>query len=127
MMDRERRKSTTDDTIYRLYSMTKPITSVALMTLFEQGTFSRTIRCRDSFPRGGSQGVGLRRRRGDANCRAQKADDDAPRAESFGAACPTASTNHPVDRVYREVGVNRAAAGETLASFVEKLAKVPLR
>jgi CubicO group peptidase (beta-lactamase class C family) len=38
-MDRERRKPTTDDTIFRLYSMTKPITSVALMTLFEQGDF----------------------------------------------------------------------------------------
>ena len=38
-MDRERRKPTTDDTIYRLYSMTKPITSVALMSLYEQGHF----------------------------------------------------------------------------------------
>jgi len=28
-----------DDTIFRIYSMTKPITSVALMTLFEQGRF----------------------------------------------------------------------------------------
>ena len=39
LMDRERRKPVTDDTIFRLYSMTKPITSVALMTLFEQGHF----------------------------------------------------------------------------------------
>lgn len=30
----------TEDTIYRIYSMTKPITGVALMTLFEQGKFS---------------------------------------------------------------------------------------
>jgi CubicO group peptidase (beta-lactamase class C family) len=36
------------------------------------------------------------------------------------------ATNHPVDRIYREVGVNRGA-GETLAGFAEKLAKVPLR
>ena len=39
LMDRERRKPITDDTIFRLYSMTKPITSVALMTLFEHGHF----------------------------------------------------------------------------------------
>ncbi len=32
-------------------------------------------------------------------------------------------TNHPVDRVYREVGVIRAAADETLATFIEKLAQ----
>ena len=30
----------TDDTIYRIYSMTKPITGVALMTLYEEGKFS---------------------------------------------------------------------------------------
>lgn len=29
-----------EDTIYRIYSMTKPITGVALMTLYEQGKFS---------------------------------------------------------------------------------------
>ena len=39
LMDRERRRPVADDTIWRIYSMTKPITSVALMTLFEQGYF----------------------------------------------------------------------------------------
>jgi CubicO group peptidase (beta-lactamase class C family) len=39
LMDRERRKPVGDDTIFRLYSMTKPIASVALMTLYEQGYF----------------------------------------------------------------------------------------
>ena len=28
-----------DDTIFRIYSMTKPITSIALMSLYEQGHF----------------------------------------------------------------------------------------
>ena len=31
-----------DDTIWRIYSMTKPITSVALMTLYEHGHFQLT-------------------------------------------------------------------------------------
>src|ERR1700689_1436710 len=39
LMDRERRQPVADDTIFRLYSMTKPITSVAWMTLFEEGHF----------------------------------------------------------------------------------------
>jgi CubicO group peptidase (beta-lactamase class C family) len=39
MMDRERGKPVTDDTIWRIYSMTKPITGVALMTLYERGHF----------------------------------------------------------------------------------------
>jgi CubicO group peptidase (beta-lactamase class C family) len=38
-MDRERQRPMADDTIFRIFSMTKPITSVALMTLYEQGYF----------------------------------------------------------------------------------------
>ena len=37
--DRERGVAIGDDTIFRIYSMTKPITSIALMQLFEQGMF----------------------------------------------------------------------------------------
>jgi CubicO group peptidase (beta-lactamase class C family) len=39
LMDRERSKPVEDDTIWRIYSMTKPITSVALMQLYELGQF----------------------------------------------------------------------------------------
>jgi len=39
MMDIEREKPMQQDTIFRIYSMTKPITSIALMTLYEQGRF----------------------------------------------------------------------------------------
>ncbi len=38
-MDLERRKPTSDEAIWRIYSMTKPITGVALMTLYESGHF----------------------------------------------------------------------------------------
>ncbi|MEY2451036.1 MAG: hypothetical protein QOD92_610 [Acidimicrobiaceae bacterium] len=38
-MDLERGKPVADDAIWRLYSMTKPITGVALMTLYEHGHF----------------------------------------------------------------------------------------
>jgi len=38
-MDRESRKPIGRDTIFRIYSMTKPITSVALMSLYEKGLF----------------------------------------------------------------------------------------
>jgi len=39
MMDLERGKPMQADTIFRIYSMSKPITSVALMTLYEHGAF----------------------------------------------------------------------------------------
>ena len=37
--DREAGKAMTDDAIYRIYSMSKPITGVALMMLYEEGKF----------------------------------------------------------------------------------------
>lgn len=39
LQDRERSVPVADDTIWRLYSMTKPITGVAMMTLYERGHF----------------------------------------------------------------------------------------
>lgn len=39
LMDVERNKAMCRDTIFRIYSMTKPITSIAMMQLYEQGRF----------------------------------------------------------------------------------------
>ncbi len=39
LADRERGKPMAEDTIFRIYSMTKPVTSVALMQLYEHGHF----------------------------------------------------------------------------------------
>ena len=39
LRDRERNVPLGDDTIFRIYSMTKPLTSIALMQLFERGLF----------------------------------------------------------------------------------------
>lgn len=42
LADRERNVPVAEDTIWRIYSMTKPITGVALMSLYERGTFQLT-------------------------------------------------------------------------------------
>ncbi len=39
LMDVERDKPTRLDTLFRIYSMTKPVTSIAMMQLYEQGRF----------------------------------------------------------------------------------------
>ena len=39
LMDRERSRPVEDDTIWRIYSMTKPVTAVAVMMLYEEGLF----------------------------------------------------------------------------------------
>ncbi len=42
MADREAQRPITEDTIFRWYSMSKPITSTALMMLYEEGRFALT-------------------------------------------------------------------------------------
>jgi CubicO group peptidase (beta-lactamase class C family) len=66
-MDLERGKPVTEDTIWRLYSMTKPVTGVALMTLYEHGYFQlddpihrfipewRNLRVEEKQPDGSTQ------------------------------------------------------------------------
>ena len=39
LMDIDRNKAMRDDTIFRIYSMSKPVTSIALMMLLEEGRF----------------------------------------------------------------------------------------
>lgn len=39
LMDVEREKPAKRDTLFRIYSMTKPVTSIAMMQLYEQGRF----------------------------------------------------------------------------------------
>ena len=41
-MDKKSNKSMSDDTIFRIYLMTKPIICAALMILYEQGRFHLT-------------------------------------------------------------------------------------
>ncbi len=42
LRDRERNQPMTDDTIFRIYSMTKPMASLALLQLYERGMFQLT-------------------------------------------------------------------------------------
>jgi len=124
-MDLERGRAMRDDTIFRIYSMTKPITSIALMQLYEQGLFqlndpvSRFIpawRNQQVFVGGDGEAMELRRPEQPMTIRQLLMHTSGL---SYG------SGGHPVDRRYQALEVNRAE-GETLASFVEKLARVPL-
>ena len=51
-MDLARDKPMDEDTIFRIYSMSKPITGVALLSLYEQGAFQLTDRCTASSRNG---------------------------------------------------------------------------
>jgi CubicO group peptidase (beta-lactamase class C family) len=57
-MDRERERPTEDDAIFRIYSMTKPIASVALMQLYERGMFQLADPVHRYIPEWRNLGVG---------------------------------------------------------------------
>lgn len=129
-MDRERSKSVTDDTIFRIYSMTKPITSVALMMLFEEGRFQlndpvyKTIPSwRDHKVWIEGEGEGMKTREPESPMTMRHVLTHTSGLTYGGMLL--LENQHPVDQVYRQLGVNRDE-GETLQSFADKLAKVPL-
>ena len=135
LMDRERNKPMRDDTIVRIYSMTKPITSVALMTLYEQGYFQLNDPVYRFVPEWRDQRVWVSGE--GASMQTERPHRPVSMRDmlshtgglTYGAALVALGapdTGHPVDKVYAEVGVRRGE-GETLKDFVKKLGRVPLR
>src|SRR6516162_7309522 len=134
-MDRERDKLMADDTIFRIYSMTKPITSVALMTLYEKGYFQLNDPVHRSIPEWRDHRVWVSGE--GATMQTVKPNRPVSMRDmlchtgglTYGAALVALGapdTGHPVDKVYAQAGVRRGD-GETLKDFVQKLARVPLR
>lgn len=125
-MDRERDKPMADDTIFRIYSMSKPITSVALMMLYEQGYFQLNDPVHRVIPEWRDQQVYVS---GENNSLQTKAPDRPMTFRnvlSHSGGLTYGNSPHPVDDIYRQQKVSREK-GETLRSFAEKLARVPLR
>jgi len=134
-MDREAGKPMRDDAIFRIYSMTKPITSVALMSLYEQGYFQLNDPVSRFFPSWKDQRVWVS---GAGKNMVTEAVARPPSMRdmlchtgglTYGealVALGAPNDAHPVDKAYTDAGVRRDG-GETLTDFMEKLAKVPLR
>jgi CubicO group peptidase (beta-lactamase class C family) len=134
-MDRERGEPMADDAIFRIYSMSKPITSVALMQLYERGYFQLNDPVSRFFPAWKDHKVWVSGRGADMQTEAPNRPVSMrdmlchTGGLTYGAqleAIGVPGSGHPVDAVYAEVGVNRQK-GETLMGFMDKLAKVPLR
>ena len=125
-MDRERARPMVDDTIFRIYSMSKPITSVALMTLYERGHFQLNDPVYKVIPEWRDHRVWVSGEGPSMETREPAQPMTFRHVLGHTGGLTYGATNHPVDRAYREAG-SRQQPGETLRSFVEKLARVPLR
>ena len=124
-MDRERARPVADDTIFRIYSMTKPITSIALMQLYERGLFQLNDPVHRVIPSWRNQQVYVSGEGENVELAPTSTPMTFRHVLSHTAGLSYGATNHPVDKLYRAHRVRRDQ-GETLATFVDKLSNVPL-
>jgi CubicO group peptidase (beta-lactamase class C family) len=126
-MDLESREPMRADAMFRLYSMTKPIASVALLTLYEQGLFQLT----DPLDRYIPQFANLKVYAGkDANGRpileAPKRKPTVQDAFRHTLGLSGGLGNTDVDALYREAGLGMFEL-DSLRQEIDRLATVPLR
>jgi CubicO group peptidase (beta-lactamase class C family) len=116
-----------EDTIFRIYSMSKPITSVALMMLYERGVFQLGDPVHRWIPEWAEQRVYV----SGIYPHFQTRPVDRPMTvkdlltHMSGLTYDfMAATN--VDAAYRKVGLRLQGSGLTLDTFAERLAPLPL-
>ncbi len=127
MADIEAGRSYADDTIVRIYSMTKPLTSVAVMMLYEEGRFQLDDPIAQFLPAFRNMRVYT------GGSRVLPATEPAQRDITFrDLLTHTSGLTYgfmdatPVDALYRQNGVDFQTSDATLAEVVEKAAAQPL-
>jgi len=125
LMDRERGKPMRADTIFRIYSMTKPVTSVAMMMLHERGVFALSDPVQRYIPSWDRLRVHRYGRHPNF------VTEPAARPMTIRDLLTHTSglsyhimEHSPVDDAYRQLGVGDPAG--TLGGMVEQLASLPL-
>ncbi len=126
-MDLESREPMRADAMFRLYSMTKPIASVALLSLYEQGLFQLTDPLDKYIPQFASLKVYAGK---DANGRpileAPKRKPTIQDAFRHTLGLSGGLGNTDVDALYREAGLGMFEL-DSLRQEIDRLATVPLR
>lgn len=126
--DVERGTPMTRDTVFRIYSMSKPITSVALMMLYERGAFQLDDPVAKYIPQWRELNVF-------AGGDAKSYRTQAPTRPMIVKDLLTHTSGltygflgtHPVDAMYRAAQIGGGVSGATLAGMIEDLAKIPLQ
>ena len=127
MADVERKTKLAEDTIFRIYSMTKPITSVAIMMLVEQGLISLDDPVHKFIPEWKDLGVyagGFMETFRTTRTQRPMLVVDLLRHTSGLTYGFQLSTN--VDAAYRKVKIGEIEKSGTLDDMIAKLAKLPL-
>lgn len=148
LADRESGRPMTTDAIFRIYSMSKPITSVAVMLLYEEGRFFLNDPVADYIPELADLQVAVST--ADGGDTRMTSDGTISRSEGEGDPAEAGRTRAPtrqptirdllthtagftygvfgnteVDRQYREAGL--LFDDMTLGEFADKLGDIPLQ
>ena len=148
LADREAGKAMTDDAIFRIYSMSKPITGVAVMMLYEEGRFFLNDPVARYLPELSDLEVAVST--ADGGDTRTSSDGTVSRTEGEGEAAARGETRKPrrqptirdllihtagftygafgnteVDRLYREAQL--LSDGLTLEQFTTRLGDIPLQ
>jgi CubicO group peptidase (beta-lactamase class C family) len=125
-MDDEAAKPMRPDTVFRIYSMTKPIASVALMTLYEEGRFQLDDPASRFIPRL----KGLRVYAGgpvDAYQTREAAREMTIRDLLTHTSGLTSAGETAVAKLYQQAGMRGSSSEGTLDDFIDRLAGLPLK
>ena len=113
------------DTIFRIFSMTKPVTSVAAMMLYEEGHFSLDDPVSTFIPEladlmvyGGVNETGMRQVKLEQPISIRHL---LTHTAGFGYGF---EESHPINQMYREARVNEPDSN--LKEFAQKIGKIPL-
>ena len=132
MADRDARKPMRTDSIFRICSMSKPITSVAVMILYEEGRFELSDPVSDYLPEFKHMKVLEPPWPQDKTSPAGKLVDAKRPITIFQLLTHTAGLTYPwnprVGKIYREEGVGSGLKQQegTIGEAVKRLATIPL-
>jgi CubicO group peptidase (beta-lactamase class C family) len=115
------------DSIFRLFSMTKPVTAVAMMILYEEGKWSPQDPLSKFIP----EFAHLKVYRGiDASGKMQVEDPDHPptmrELMTMTAGFSYGAEQTPVDRLYRDANDRMIFHSGSLQAMIDRLARAPL-
>lgn len=126
-MDIEAGKPMQEDALFRIYSMTKPIISVALMTLFEEGRFSLNDPVSRFIPAFKNTRVYEK-----STAVGMKFVDQDPEMTLYHLLTHTSGLSYgwffdsPAEEKYRELGPTIFHRDQPLAEIIERIAEMPL-
>jgi CubicO group peptidase (beta-lactamase class C family) len=125
VLDLETKVPTEIDSIFRIYSMTKPITGVTLMTLFEQGKFQLDDPVANYLPELADLQVFVEKNEdGTLVTEPCKTPMTIRHLMTHTAGLSYGWRGHPVDKMYGKAKINDYYG--TIAGNVEKLGDIPL-